>query len=407
MRYAADLHMHSHHAKAVSKNMTLETMALYARRKGIDVMATGDCLQPDWLARLEENLTPAEPGWFSPDPEVEKSVADRLPAPLRAPLRFVLSTEVNCVPPGTGEMSGIHHLLYFPSFGSVKAFQKKVSRHGDLNEGRPTLRLSSRELLQLVLEHGNDCHFAPAHVVNPYFSSLGSQTRHETLEEIFGDLTPRLLAVEMGLTSIPPMCRRISSLDAHALFACSDAHSPENIGRECTLLETEPGYAPLFAALHRGAGNEVLGCLKFSIHRTRYFLNWCSRCKTSYADATCPKGHGRLATGSRDWLEQIADRPQAAATPTTPRFRMHVPLRQLLGEFLQVGPKSKRVGDLHEQLLQRIGHERFILTKASFEELARASSESLAHAIAAQRTVDHSQPIAIKPAHAAQAEFAL
>ncbi len=407
MRYAADLHMHSHHAKAVSKSMTLETMALYARRKGIDVMATGDCLQPEWLAHLEENLIPDEPGWFAPTPEVEMAIADRLPLRLRTPLRFVLSTEVSCVPPGTGEMRGIHHLLYFPSFASARAFQQKLSLHGDLSEGRPTLRLTSRELLQLVLEHGNDCHFAPAHVMNPYFSSLGSQARHETLEEIFGDLTPRLLAVEMGLTSIPTMCRRISSLDAHSLFACSDAHSPENIGRECTLLETEPGYAPLFAALRRGASREVLGCLKFSIHRTRYFQNWCSRCKTSYADAACPKGHGHLATGSRDWLEQIADRSQAIALPNAPRFRMYVPLRQLLAEFLQVGPKSKRVGDLHDQLLQRIGHERFILTKAPFEELARGSSEPLAHAITAQRTADPGQPITIRPAHAAQSELAL
>lgn len=407
MRYAADLHMHSHYARAVSKNMTLETMALYARRKGIDVMATGDCLQPEWLAHLEENLIPEESGWFAPVLEVERAIADRLPLPLRRPLRFVLSTEVNCVPPGTDEMRGIHHLLYFPSFASARAFQKAVSRHGDLNEGRPTLRLSSRELLQLVIGHGNDCHFAPAHVMNPYFSSLGSQTGHETLEEIFGDPTPRLLAVEMGLTSIPTMCRRISSLDAHSLFACSDAHSPENIGRECTLLETEPGYAPLFAALHRGASHEVRGCLKFSIHRARYFQNWCSRCKASYADAACPKGHGRLATGSRDWLEEIADRPQAIEAPNTPRFRMYVPLRHLLAEFLRVGAKSKRVGDLHDQLLQRIGHERFILTKAPFEELARGSSESLAHAITAQRTADPGQPIAIKPAYAAQSELAL
>lgn len=233
--------------------------------------------------------------------------------------------------------------------------------------------------------------------MNPYFSSLGSRERHHTLEELFGELTPELFAVEMGLTSIPPMCRRISSLDQHALFACSDAHSPENIGRECTLLDTEPGYDAMFAALHRGSRDEVLGCLKFSIHRTRYFLNWCARCETAYEGASCPHGHGRLPTGSRDWLEQIASRPEGISSPNTPRFRMYLPLKQLLRDFLQVGPASGKVAKIQESLLRHVGHERFIVTKAPFDDLARVSSADLAHAIVAQRTVDYRTPIMVKP----------
>ncbi len=395
MRYAADLHLHSRHAKAVSKEMTLETIARYARRKGIDVIGTGDALQPMWLGELEGKLAPREPGWFELREEVDGSILSALPPKLRQSLRFVLSTEVHCAPPGTGELQGIHHLIYFPTFEAVRAVQKRLERHGNLTEGRPVVGLSSRELLEVALESG--CHFAPAHVMNPYFSSLGSRERHRTLEEIFGELTPRLMAAEMGLTSIPPMVRRIGSLDAHALFACSDAHSPENIGRECTLLETEPGYEAMFAALNRGTRDEVLYCLKYSIHRTRYFLNWCARCETAYDGASCPRGHGRLPTGSRDWLEQIADRDEPAELPHTPPFRMYVPLRQLLGEFLQVGPKSSRLGKIQEALLERVGHERYILTKATKDELAEAYSEELAVAITEQRKVDHWTPIAVKP----------
>ncbi len=403
MRYAADLHLHSRHADAVSPHMTLETMGFFARRKGIDVMGTGDCLQPDWLADLEDKLDPAEPGWFALKPGVERETALRLPDALRKPLRFVLSTEVHCASAGSGELQGIHHLVYFPSFAKVRAFRRQAERHGNLRDGRPTLRLSSRELLELVLEAGDDCHLAPAHVMNPYFSSLGSQEGHGTLEELFGGLTPQLAAVEMGLTSIPPMCRRIGTLDAHPLFANSDAHSPENIGRECTLLDTEPGYGPMFAALRGGSRDEALGCLKFSIHRTRYFLNWCGKCQASYDGRQCPEGHGRLVTGSRDWLEEIATRPEPAVLPGTPRFRMYVPLPQLLGEFLQVGAKTRKVEALHERLLQRIGHERHILTEADRGELEHASGP-LADAIIAQRTADPRAPIVIQPP-AAQAEL--
>ena len=314
MRYAADLHLHSRYADAVSPQMTLETFALQARRKGIDVMGTGDCLQPEWLENLENKLVPAEEGWFSLKSEVDGPALDKLPEPLRQPLRFVLSTELHCAPAGSRELQGIHHLVYFPSFDSARRFAEKVRGFGHLKEGRPRLTLSSRELLDLAAAHGDGCHFAPAHVMNPYFSSLGSQMGHRNLGDVFGDAAEKLIAVEMGLTSIPPMNRRIASLDGHALFANSDAHSPENLGRECTLLDTEPGYAPMFAALHAGSREQVIGCIKYSIHRTRYFLNWCAKCKRPYDAQVCPQGHGRLITGSRDYLEEIGTRPE----PTRP-----------------------------------------------------------------------------------------
>lgn len=407
MRYTADLHLHSRHADAVSPQMTLETFAVQARRKGIDVMGTGDCLQPEWLEELERKLVPAEEaeGWFALRPEVDGPVLDKLPSHLRRPLRFVLSTEVKAFPPGSRGLQGIHHLIYFPSFESVRRFREKLAGWGDLKAGRPDIHLTSRQILDLAAGHDERCHFAPAHVMNPYFSCLGSQMRHRSLEEVFGAGVERLFAVELGLTSIPPMVRRVGSLDELALFANSDAHSPENLGRECTLLETEPGYDALFAALREGARDRVLGCVKYSIHRTRYFLNWCAKCKSPHDTELCPQGHGRLITGSRDYLEQIASRAEAAALPHTPRFRMYVPLREFLSEFLECGETSQKVLALQEQLLRQVGHERHILTKASREELAQASSEALADAIVGQRGVDYQERIKVAPSVAAQGEL--
>ena len=405
MRYTADLHLHSRHADAVSSQMTLETFALQARRKGIDVMGTGDCLQPDWLENLENKLAPAENGWFSLKSEVDGPALEKLPEHLRQPFRLVLSTEVNCFPPGSRGLQGIHHLIYFPTIESVRRFQEKVGAHGNLKDGRPSLALTSRQLLDLVIAHDERCHFAPAHVMNPYFSSLGSQMRHRSLDDVFGDSVQHLLAVEMGLTSLPPMNRRIASLDQHALFANSDAHSPENLGRECTLLDTEPGYDAMFAALHAGSREQVLGCVKYSIHRTRYFLNWCAKCKRPYDAEQCPQGHGRLITGSRDYLEDIATRPEPAALPKTPRFRQYVPLREFLGEFLKAGETTRKVRDLQEQLLRHVGHERDILTKAPREQLAQASSPDLADALLAQRTADYGERITIEPLKVEQGEL--
>ena len=88
MLFAADLHLHSRFSSAVSPAMTLENIALWAQRKGVDLLGTGDCLQPQWLAEIEEHTTEAEPGLRRLKPAVEKSVQARLPEGLRRSLRF-------------------------------------------------------------------------------------------------------------------------------------------------------------------------------------------------------------------------------------------------------------------------------------------------------------------------------
>jgi PHP family Zn ribbon phosphoesterase len=385
MRFAADLHLHSRYAGGVSPAMTLENIALWAQRKGVDLLGTGDCLQADWLREIEATVTPAEPGFFALRPEIEAAVWAKLPAHLRRSLRFVLSTEVCCAPPGTPELGGIHHLIYFPSLASAHAFREKMARFGHLDDGRPTLALNSRALLDHVLKHDADCHLAPAHVFNPWFSSLGTVGGARTLDAIFEDLTPRILAAETGLTSTPPMCRRVSSLDRFALFSCSDAHSLPNIGRECTLLDIEPSYTALFAALRSGSPRHVLGTCKFPLHRTRYFLNWCGPCKERFDAATCPRCARTLVTGSRDRLEKIATRPQPVFPGEAPLFQELLPLATVIAQINGRKADSDIVSELTRRLIDTVGHERFLLTEATADEINTAGIPQVASALLAQR----------------------
>lgn len=387
MRLAVDLHLHSRYAGGVSPAMTVGNIAHWAQRKGLDLLGTGDCLQADWLREIEAGLAEAEPGLFALKPEMELKVGRTLPAVLRRRLRYVLSTEVCCAPPGTPALGGIHHLIYFPSLDSVHGFRARVARHGDLRQGRPDLTLSSRELLECALEHDANCHFAPAHIFNPWFSSLGTVAGVRSLEELFGELTPRLLAVETGLTSTPAMCRRVSSLDRHALFSCSDAHSLENIGRECTLVEIEPGYTALFAALRRGAAQNVIGTLKVPVELAYYYLNQCGKCQRMHEGKRCPHCGGKLVMGSRDRLEVVADRPEPVWPEPAPPFQQLLSLAQMLAGLMSVGPDSKSVERQQVRLLHALGDERYVLTEAGYDEIARAHTPQLARAIIAQRTV--------------------
>ena len=382
MRLAADLHLHSRYSRAVSPAMTLPAIARAARASGMDVLSTGDCLQPAWLAELEHGLIETSPGLFSPTPDLDAAANRDLPESLRCPLRFALGTEVHCAPPGTPELGGIHHLLYFPSFAAARAMQRRLSPFGDLNEGRPRLRLDSRQLLQMVAEAGPDCRFVPAHVWNPFFSAYGSQSGAAAPEGLFGELASQVTLAETGLTSTPAMCRRFSGLDGCALFSSSDAHSLENVGREHTWVEAESSFDGLFAAL---GGGGIVRTVKFPIERTRYYRNRCLTCAASFDGMRCPRCGGALITGSRDRLETLADRREPQWPKYAPPFLMLLPLRDLLAEVCRCGRDSAGVRQLHGRLLREVGSERFILTEADQEAIAPAGTYDLARRIVAQR----------------------
>jgi len=54
--YNCDLHIHSPHSIAVSKSLSLDTMLDTCKKKGLNILGTGDILQPEWLKYMEHNL---------------------------------------------------------------------------------------------------------------------------------------------------------------------------------------------------------------------------------------------------------------------------------------------------------------------------------------------------------------
>ncbi len=366
--------------------MTLANIARTALFKGVDLLGTGDALHAEWLEELERNLEDVSPGWHALREEARAAVESGVPERLRRPLRFVVSVEVSCAPPGTPPLGGLHQLVYFPSLTSARRFRERMLRYGDLKDGRPELALTCRDLLAEVKAHDADCHLAPAHVMNPWYSTLGAVSGGRSVEDVFGEASTGILAVEMGLTSTPEMCRRLSCLDRFGLFANSDAHSLESIGRECTLLEIVPGYHELFAALRAGSiDGGVLGAIKFPLERTRYFRNRCARCEESFDGPWCPRCGRRLTTGSRDRLDQIADRPAPLLPPGSPPVLQLLPLAYVIGDLLGVERASKAAMAWRDRLVAALGQERHVLVEAGETEIASVATPQLARAIMAQR----------------------
>jgi PHP family Zn ribbon phosphoesterase len=52
----ADLHIHSRHSRATSKDITIDNLVKWARIKGVGLLGTGDASHEKWLGEIREKL---------------------------------------------------------------------------------------------------------------------------------------------------------------------------------------------------------------------------------------------------------------------------------------------------------------------------------------------------------------
>ena len=63
--FIADLHIHSAYSRATSKDLTPIALEAAARRKGIQLLATGDFTHPVYRDMLKQVLMPLDNGLFA------------------------------------------------------------------------------------------------------------------------------------------------------------------------------------------------------------------------------------------------------------------------------------------------------------------------------------------------------
>ena len=396
MAYYADLHVHSKYSWATSRHCDLEHLAFWGRKKGISVIGTGDFTHPAWRAELEDKLVPAEPGLFRLRPDLEKAVEERLPLACRSEssaVRFMLSVEISTIYKKFDKTRKIHHLIYTPDFAAAGRVIDRLSRIGNLHsDGRPILGLDSRHLLEIALESDPASYLVPAHIWTPWFAALGSKSGFDAIDECYGDLAPHIFAVETGLSSDPPMNWRVSSLDRFRLVSNSDAHSPEKLGREVCVFDTDLDYFALRRALETGRGYE--GTLEFFPEEGKYHLDGHRHCQvrlspgeTREHQGRCPVCGKALTVGVMHRVEDLADRGEDSAPPDTAGpMQSLIPLPEILSEIHQVGPKSKKVAGHYEALLGRLGPELPLLCASPLEEVESATSPLVAEALSRVRS---------------------
>jgi len=408
----ADLHIHSRFSMATSKKMDPEHLEYWARLKGIDLLGTGDCAHPGWLKELEESLTPGVEGLFALRDDYRLPLP-KLPTAKGRPL-FMLTGEISCIYKREDRVRKVHNIVLLPGFEEAKCFQKKLARWGSIeSDGRPILKIDSRDLLEILLEASPAATLFPAHIWTPWFSVLGAKSGFDSLKECYRDLTSYVPAIETGLSSDPPMNWLVSSLDDFRIVSFSDAHSPEKLGREATIFgrvssgsEREgQGYSDIVGALRgeealRGEkalrGEESLrvrGTVEFFPQEGKYHLDGHRKCGIRLdvaGNGLCPVCGKPLTRGVLGRVCELADRTDGERRPEKLPYYSLVSLKELLAQLEGVGKNTKRVHQRYLDLLKALGPELPLLLHAEIDDIAgaRGGGNVLAEGIQRMRSGD-------------------
>lgn len=376
MKIIADFHIHSRFARATSKDMTLENLDMWAGKKGIKVMGTGDFTHPLWFKELQEQLEPAEEGLYKLK---GKETATR----------FLFTSEISCIYSKGGQVRRIHLILVSPSVAAVEKINARLGWIGNLkSDGRPILGIDAKEVLKIVLEADPNCMVIPAHAWTPWFSVFGSKSGFNSLEECFDEYTKHIYAIETGLSSDPAMNWRLSALDKIALLSNSDSHSLEKIGREVNVFDTEVSYPALMEAIKTKDPKKFLFTVEFFPEEGKYHYDGHRLCQVSMAPAeskknnnVCPKCKRPLVIGVLNRVEELADRPEGFIPPGSIPFKSLIPLQEIIADALGVNVGTKQGKAEYEKLVQAFGNEFAVLLDADVDTLKQTTSPEIAEGV--------------------------
>jgi len=401
-KIVADLHFHSKFSRATSKEMVLENLWKWAGYKGVNLLGTADFTHPFWFSQLKNNLEDLGTGLYK-----LKGKSDKI--------KFILSTEISSIYSDGGKMRRIHTVVLMPSLDSVKKFNDRLSAIGNLySDGRPILGLPVYDLLRIALEVDNRAIVIPAHIWTPWFAVFGSKSGYDSLREAFKDLTPRILAVETGLSADPPMCWRVSELDDVALVSNGDAHSLGNIMREANVFFLPKNevltYNLLGKMLKEGSPKarekgvdksqaHLAYTIEFYPEEGKYHWSGHRNChyktdhheegkgvKNSKGIYLCPVCKKPLTLGVMYRVNQLADRPIGGKPKNPVPYKSLVQLSQIIAESFGVGENTQVVKMEYQKLVQEFESEINVLEEASLSSLEKKTTEKIIEGIERVRT---------------------
>jgi uncharacterized protein (TIGR00375 family) len=365
MNFIADLHLHSKYSRATSQEMEVKALALWAKRKGIKLLGTGDFTHPLYFLDLQSKLNPLGNGLF-----VLKEEPDGT--------HFILTAEVSNMYSQGGKSRRIHTLIFAPSFEVVEKINTRLAKYGKTgSDGRPIFGFSAKDLLKMILDLSPECLLIPAHAWTPWFSIFGANSGFDSIQECYEEESKHIRAIETGLSSDPEMNWRLSALDDITLISNSDAHSPSKIGREANVFNCELSYRAITEAIRRKDPRRILYTIEFFPEEGKYHYDGHRNCNILFSPqetrkhkSICPVCGKRLTVGVMNRVNELADRPEGFVSPKAIPALHTVPLEEIIADILGVGTNASSVEKEYLRLVEKGGSEFDILLELSPEQLS-------------------------------------
>jgi uncharacterized protein (TIGR00375 family) len=383
MRIIADFHIHSKYSRATSRDLNIENLVIGAKRKGINLLGTGDFTHPAWFSEIVSNLEEDGSGFLIP-----KSGDNNV--------KFVLSSEISSIYKKGEKVRKIHNIVLTPSLKEVRDINLALAKIGNLHsDGRPILGLDAERLVEIVLGISPNSIIIPAHIWTPWFSLFGSNSGFDTLQECYGKYTRYIYAYETGLSSDPEMNWRIKQLDGLSMLSNSDAHSAKNLMREANVFEWENSqynFENLLNTLKNKDTKKLKYTLEFFPEEGKYHYDGHRLCNLSLKPTQskkynniCPVCGKLLVIGVLNRVEELADRPEGFIPENSIPFKSLIPLNEIIAESIGSPVTSKKVIEYYNNLIKNLGNEFKILLESTEREIKEKSSLEIASGVVKMR----------------------
>lgn len=348
----ADLHIHSPFSMAVSGAMQPENLLSACATKGIQVLGSGDALQPAW-----------QKGW---EPYLENE----------AGIVIVPQCEIE-------DQKRVHHLILaedLSQFSQIRDLMAGKCKSFDTS-GRPHVYLSGEEIVAIA--HDVGALAGPAHAFTPwtamyaYFDSVSACYGNEKIDFL-----------ELGLSADSSYGAAIPELYDVPFLTNSDAHSPhpEKLGREFNLIRLQHSTTKdVLASVKKGAIEKNAG---FFPEEGKYNRTACTRCFTQYTlEQTigyrwrCPNDGGIIKKGVADRACELS----IGEIHARPPYLHIVPLGQIIQTVTGASsPVTKKCRSVYKTFIDTFGNEIEVLTSAPVQDI-RAVNPAVGDAICALR----------------------
>ncbi|KKQ54334.1 MAG: PHP domain protein [Candidatus Falkowbacteria bacterium GW2011_GWC2_38_22] len=402
MRQIADFHIHSKYSRACSRDLTLVNIDAMCRRKGVDIIGTGDFTYPAWFKSIQEELQKISPT-PSPSPSLgRENLSDGELYVLRNAvddkIKFILTSEVALIYKKNNKCRRVHMVIHAPNIEAVAELNKQLDKNYNIrSDGRPILGMSIEKLCEICFAIHPKFLIYPAHIWTPWFAIFGSKSGFDSWEEAFGEYADKIFAYETGLSSDPEMNWRVSGLDKFTLLSNSDAHSLSNIAREANVFElARIDYNEIYNVITKNDTQKSFldytiefypeeGMYHFDGHRDCGFSS--SGDETKRLKCICPKCKKPLILGVDYRVSELADNQQGRKSKGSNGFKKVVGLEKIIAEALNIKNRnSKKVQSIYNEMINTLGSELKILIDLPIAEIQSAALPSIALGIERARS---------------------